>query len=51
MTSFNISTEGKTVIETWGTSITGKTVVITGPSKGSLEALSSIRLASAYPSI
>ncbi|KAL4920499.1 hypothetical protein BDW62DRAFT_208986 [Aspergillus aurantiobrunneus] len=49
MSDFNFSTTGSSVVERWGKALTGKTVVITGSSTGTLGGETAITLASSRP--
>ncbi|KAL4878156.1 hypothetical protein BJY04DRAFT_229895 [Aspergillus karnatakaensis] len=50
MPELNFHTEGKTVVSEWGSTLKGKTVVITGASEKSLGASTATHLAHANPS-
>ncbi|KAL4789008.1 hypothetical protein BDV19DRAFT_383449 [Aspergillus venezuelensis] len=49
MASFNRYTEGKSVVDRWGSAGAGKTFAITGATPGSLGALTILRLAATRP--
>ncbi|OGM45431.1 short-chain dehydrogenase [Aspergillus bombycis] len=50
MSNFGFDTEGKSVVERWGSLIEGKVVVLTGASEGGLGGATALALASARPS-
>ncbi|KNG88444.1 short-chain dehydrogenase [Aspergillus nomiae NRRL 13137] len=50
MSGFDFDTEGKSVVERWGSLVEGKVAVITGASEGGLGGATAFALASARPS-